>query len=358
MNNEDNVTIPEVPEILPPIVCLPWPLPEPPLDPEHFHDEIDWSTFSPEELYRMATTGLDLEGANEVAAEWSRLGAELDDIGAELRRMLDVAADAWQGEAAEQTRDTLQRLVAWTEETADASNRVCGCVTEQAGLAARTAHEMPPPPPRKPPFFGPPASGTPVFALGAEFVEDPASERDRITTAHHHAAEVMRRYQEQSRDVYTRVPTFPDPAPDMGVKRTPDEPEREDSPEDTTTASAVVGGGIQGLAGGVAAPGSSPGTYSGSGTGGTPGGQAAQGLGTGAGQVVASSTPAVSGAVGGRGATGMGAMPMAGMGARRKEEDIEHRRPSYLEEDEDLWHGQTLPTPPVIGEEPRHGGRF
>lgn len=54
----------------------------------------------------------------------------------------------------------------------------------------------------------------------------------------------------------------------------------------------------------------------------------------------------------------MGAMPMAGMGARRKEEDIEHRRPSYLEEDEDLWHGQTLPTPPVIGEEPRHGGRF
>jgi hypothetical protein len=88
----------------------------------------------------------------------------------------------------------------------------------------------------------------------------------------------------------------------------------------------------------------------GSGAGGAgAGGRGMGGLGAAAG--MADDAVAGRGGAAGRGA-GAGAFgPMAGAGAGR-DEDKEHRRPSYLVESEDVWGDGTLVAPPVIGEAP------
>ncbi|HEY2764382.1 MAG TPA: hypothetical protein VGJ13_10280 [Pseudonocardiaceae bacterium] len=59
------------------------------------------------------------------------------------------------------------------------------------------------------------------------------------------------------------------------------------------------------------------------------------------------------GAAGGRGgAGGAGEAPMGGAGGRGKDEDKEHRRPSYLIEMDDVFNDGRKVAPPVIGEDP------
>ncbi|WP_024876543.1 WXG100 family type VII secretion target [Saccharomonospora piscinae] len=340
---------------LPPLSCLPWPVPEPPLVEADFHDDIDWATFSHEELYRMATDGIDLEGATEIAARWSRLGAELDEIGTELNRALEWSADAWQGEAAQETRETMSRLVTWTRDTADASNEVCGCVTEQAELAATAAGQMPQPvPPMRPlePEREP-------FAGAAVLVEDPGPGRQDVTLAHRRAAEVMTRYQEQSRAIYPRVPAFPDPDPDeVRIDSDPDGGGGGGGgSDDSTTTSGVPGGGAATPPVG-AVPGSAAG---GPATGAAPAAGAPGALPPGSTTAVGPTTSsAAQAAPVSRPGGAAGPVPMGGGAgaARRGEDDAEHHRPAYLQEDtEDLWTDGAPVTPPVIGENPHPGAR-
>lgn len=334
---------------LPPLSCLPWPVPEPPLDPEDLHDEIDWSTFSHEELYEMATGGLDLEGANEVAAQWSRLGARLEEIGADLRGALELVADAWQGAAAEHTRDTLGRLVNWTRDTADASTEVCGCVTEQAALAAAAARDMPEPTLTVTPTDQL-ASPDRSFAGAEGLVDDPVPDRERTIASQRQAADVMRRYQEQARQVYTRVPAFADPD-GVRIESEPGDPGSGGEPDEGTTASSVAGS-AGGFAAGAAAVLGAPAV------GGSDGAPAppTHGPGSGAGQAAAPERASSATQVGGRGGVGMGGAPMGAGGSRQREEDAEHRTPSYLQEDaDDIWTDSAPVPPPVIGEGPNYG---
>jgi hypothetical protein len=54
----------------------------------------------------------------------------------------------------------------------------------------------------------------------------------------------------------------------------------------------------------------------------------------------------------GTGPAAMGGVPMGGMGAAAKPEDLERKSPAYLKEDEDLWGlEEHVVSPPVLGED-------
>ncbi|GGM40126.1 hypothetical protein GCM10012275_08850 [Longimycelium tulufanense] len=125
-----------------------------------------------------------------------------------------------------------------------------------------------------------------------------------------------------------------------------------------------MGGRFGGPAGGFG-PGGSGGSGGfgpgGSGYGGPGQGGGRPGMGPGSGfgaGAFGAEEAAARGAAGARGPAGPGGAgmggPMGAAGARGKgEEDKEHRAPSYLEEDEDIWTGGiNKVAPPVIGERP------
>ncbi|PXY31904.1 PPE domain-containing protein [Prauserella muralis] len=358
--------------IQPPIHRLPypWPPPEPEPEPGDLGQYVNWLTYSHRQLFDMVNEGLDLETTTEVAAGWSRLGAELIDIGTDLRQALETAAEGWQGAAADEARQKVHRLAAWTEETADGSTEVAGCVSEQAALASAARRDMPVPPP----VFLPAEGGMSTddrqgggFSRGPLLIADPEPDRQQARELHQRAAEVMERYQHEAHALYARVPAFASPNPEVGIEHHPDgDPgERPDGPrehvrpDESTSASAADAGPRPGA--GVAAPGAAGpaggmplGPHSGgeqyapSSRAGTAGPQNAQ-------------VPGPAAGPGGpRPMAGPAAMPMgAGMaGARQAEDDVEHKAPSYLEEDDDLWGPQVPVAPPVLGEHhpDRRGG--
>ncbi|WP_199430867.1 PPE domain-containing protein [Qaidamihabitans albus] len=361
-----------------PTHCLPYPWPQPEPEPEDIGEDVDWMTYSHRELYQMATSGLDLEGATDVAAGWSRLGNELEDVGRELRQAIEAAADGWQGAAADQARDTVNRLAGWTEETADGSNAVSGCVSEQAALASRAQRGMPEPPlvfqpaaPGSDSRPGPSEGTTPMsaggFWTGPELLVDPEQDRQRVRELHRQAAEVMEQYQRESRDLHGRVPSFTSPVrrPLLVPDEPPSEPPGEEPPDDETSASGVTPGGpgAPGAPGGAGVPG---GAATGAGQPAMPpsgaaageqyGAGARTGVGPGqAGMPAASGPAAASGAA--RGMGGPAGMPMGGAAAARPGgDDTEHATPSYLQEDDDVWGSQVPVVPPVLGADDPRGG--
>lgn len=380
-----------MPMPIPTPLPYPWPPREPEPEPGDLDQEVNWMTYTHHALYEMVHNGVNLETATEVAAKWSRLGNKLDEMGKELRQALDTAADGWRGVAAEDARGKVIQLASWTEETADGSNEVSGCVSEQADLAASARQAMPEPPlmpmPRdcwEPAPGSPPGTNTPniesVFrgttpssAGGGGYVEatsivvDDSANRERARELHRQAAEVMQRYQNQSRTLYGRVPSFTSPGAtplitDKPPKRPepPEKPPREepDGHDDSTTTSSSGGGDALGAPAAGAVPmGGVAGSAPGSGAGAVTGEQLAGGSRAGA-SALPPGTPAggaaAAASAAGRGGGAMGgAMPMgAGAGARQGGDDIEHRSPSYLEEEEDLWGTQVPLAPPVLGVEP------
>ncbi|MFF5991409.1 PPE domain-containing protein [Prauserella flavalba] len=352
-----------------PVHCLPypWPRPEPEPEPGDLGQYVNWRTYSHRELYDMATTGLDLEGATEVAAQWSRLGGELDEIGQELRKALREAADGWQGASAEEARGKVEQLAGWTEESAAGSAVVSGCVSEQAALAATAKRNMPEPPPAVEVFLPTPQVPQEYWRTAPDLVADPAPEREESRQLHQQAAEVMEQYQRDSNELYGRVPAFQSPDPESLLLREPDSPpppprepgpKPEPAPDDGTTASSVSP--VAPVAGGTSAPGSpgggtvtpmTPGQQSG---GEQPGAGPRAGAAAPSGQAA---PPAAAATAGPRGGAVPGAMPMgAAAGARPGgDDDVERKSPSYLQEEDDLWGPQVPVVPPVLGEGPRGG---
>ncbi|MEU6641272.1 PPE domain-containing protein [Saccharomonospora sp. NPDC046836] len=354
-----------------PINCLPYPWPprEPELETGDLGQSVNWLTYSHGELHSMVNSGLDLDSTTEIAAQWSRLGGELGDLGYELRQAFAAAEEGWQGVAAEKARASVGRLAGWTEETADGSAVVSGCVSEQAALASVAQRNMPDPPVVVYPQLPTPEIPRDCWRTGAEIVADPAPERDRNRELHQQAAEVMEQYQRDSHDLYSRVPAFTSPTPPTTFEN-PERPEPIPTdptpPDDSTVASS--------------APGPSTGAPGAMGTGGVGSGGAATALpasplsGTAGEQLGAGSRAGAATPVGGTSSAGAAAaspgsgaartgmapaaMPMGAAGARPAEEDAEHERPSYLQEEEDLWGMDVPVTPPVLGQEPPgRGGR-
>ncbi|PXY34983.1 hypothetical protein BAY59_05775 [Prauserella coralliicola] len=353
-----------------PVHCLPypWPRPEPEPEPGDLGQHVNWRTYSHRELYDMATTGLDLEGATEVAAQWSRLGGELDEVGQELRKALREAADGWQGAAAEEARGKVEQLAGWTEESASGSAVVSGCVSEQAALAAAAKRNMPEPP-RFEILLPTPQVPQEYWRTAPDLVADPAPDREESRQLHQQAAEVMEQYQRDSNELYGRVPAFQSPDPGSSILREPDpppphqdqEPTPDPTPDEGTTASSATPGASG--AGGTAAPGSPGGGPTTPPTPMAPGQQSGggeqQGAGPRAGAAAHSgqaAPPAAASAVP-RGGAAPGAVPMgAAAGARPGgDDDVERKSPSYLQEEDDLWGPQVPVVPPVLGDGPRGG---
>lgn len=329
--------------ILPGGCYPPWPPerfppPEPEPDGSDLGAAIDWMTYSHEQLYPMATQGLDLAGANTVAAKWAEIGEKLQEIGVDLQRAIARAEGGWSGDAAELAREAATKLVKWAEDTGERANEACGCVSRQAEIAQRASMAMPEPvkQPEPPPLCGTPdldkpmgpagggtaamsASAPSPFASGSfadagELSQAPWGTQERARAAHREAADVMRRMQRESFEVYGTVPWFvPPKRREDDPKRRPDDDHtrrrRADEPDPTTRsagAAAAAAPGAGGFAGGGAAAPGAGGSQLGAGTQ----------YGVGAGQPGPGAAPAAA-AAGGAGMPrgGMGGMPMGAMGS-------------------------------------------
>lgn len=350
--------------------------------------DVDWMTHSHQQLHAMATQGLDLPGANTVAAKWAEIGEALQELSQDLDRAVSASQQGWEGDAAELARATAAKLTAWAEDTGHRAYEASGCVSRQAEICARASNEMPepigveqpPPPCGNPdlPQFWPAGTGGGTVAMSAgpppnpftgggfgeatQLVEPPWSDQEQARARHEHAAEVMSQLQRESYEVYGSVPRFSSPAPDYRERpQPPDEDEGEKRPRDDsrpkesdpTTRAAGVGQPAAGVAG--APLGGDPAGLRDAGPRLGPGVQS----GIGPAQPGASNTPATPGqasapaaSAGPRGA-GMGAMPMGmGAGAGAKGNDQERKAPGYLSGDSDLFGPDENRTGPVIGEGP------
>lgn len=350
-----------------------WPEPEPEPKPgeSSLYENVDWMTFTHEQLYAMANQGVDLGGANAVAARWAQLGDALQEIGDELAQALAASAEAWQGEAADMARGTMSELSTWANTTGATAMEVSGCVSIEANNAEDARRSMPEPVPGiRGPVNIPLHTANSTSPMSAAFdsardlIRDPAVSTAQQQAAHEEAARVMTRFQNASREVYGTVPEFSPPALQHRLKYseppTPPPsptPSPSPSPEPVPVAPPPPAQELTGERPATrgAPPPPPPPSQSGPGA---PPSPAAPGKQPGAVEArpIAEEHPAASPAQGGGtsstsarpAAAGMGAM---GAGAGHKEEDKERKSPRYLEGDTDIWGIADRLAPPVIGDD-------
>ncbi|MGA6165819.1 WXG100 family type VII secretion target [Amycolatopsis magusensis] len=353
--------------------CLPYPPPYPSEEPEPVAGDlgipVDWLTYPHPELYTMVHEDVDLGGAQTVAATWATLGDKLTQIGAELRAAMAKASQGWTGASAEKTKETVERLAAWCDETGVRATEVCGCVTRQAENVRVAMNAMPEPRMTALPYPMP-ADGTAAmsFAGGPQLIADDETDRRGGDELHQRAADVMKQFQEETYEVYGTVPEFSTPTGEQISYRTPEvppdeptpsEPEPETAPpDDSTGASGVTDNPVDGVIGGYAPPSPSPsapvpmvgggGQVGGAMQDPIAGGRAGAHPGApGPGAAPAAASAATRG--GGTGGMPMGAMPMGAGGQRQ--EDVEHKLPGYLQEEDNIFAADLKVAPPVLGEE-------
>ncbi|MGH3762235.1 PPE domain-containing protein [Actinophytocola sp.] len=343
----------------PPRCWPPYPLPPEP-DPDSLDATVDWMTYSHHELYQMVHSGLNVSDAMTVAAQWARIGDELGDLGTELAKIVEAAAAAWQGDAADLARDTLASLTDWAADAGTLATKVSGCVSIEVDNASTARDEMPAPPFQiiePTPIVRAFTSGE--FTGAATITADPAGPVGQEKALHAQAARTMERFQEASREVYGTVPQFSPPQVGARITTGPPEPPPPPNPPNPPQPPqpVPVPPGTRGRGPVGASPGGSPG-----GPASTTGGPSARAAtppapGSGVGGTTEPATQAkqsaASAAPGRSGQSGVTGMPM-GAGGARGGEDAERTSSSYLQEDEDIW-GVTdqHTTPPVIGEDGR-----
>ncbi len=350
--------------------CLPpyWPRPpRPPVpepEPDSLDEPVNWMTYSHPELYDMVHSGLDLTGAMAMSAKWGRLGLELEDIANELARLLDATAAAWQGEAAELATGSVAALSDWSRNTGSGATEVASCISIQVDNATNARNNMPAPPypvnqPAEPPASSVDAFTSGDFGTARSVVADPMIYTNQERALHQQAARTMDQFQAESRDVYGTVPQFgpPDLRAPMPYE-VPTETEVPSPPPTTPQENTPVPGGGAGSSGGSGSGGGAPIAPGERVTAGPGGGLAAGGsIGAGPDEQGAQRPAAAAAASPGRpggGPVPTGGMPMGAPGGARNEDETEHKAPSYLEEDDDVWGlNERRAMPPVIGEVPR-----
>jgi hypothetical protein len=299
-----------------------------------------------------------------MSARWGRLGVEMEEIANELARLLDATAAAWEGEAAELATGSVAALSDWSRNTGSGATEVASCISIQVDNATNARNNMPAPPypvdqPAEPPASSVDAFTSGDFGTARSVVADPMIYTDQEHALHQQAARTMGQFQAESRDVYGTIPQFAppdlrampyggDPVIDPDVPTPPPTTPQEHTPSSGTPGGGSGSGG--GYGGGAPVP---PGERVTAG----PGGLGAGGsIGAGPGEPDAQRPAAAAAAAGGGrpgGAVPAGGMPMGAPGGARDDE-TEHRTPSYLKEDDDIWGlGERRVMPPVIGED-RH----
>jgi hypothetical protein len=347
------------------IMPMPWPKPEPQPKPgeDALYDDVDWMTFTHQQLYDMAHQGIDVAGANAVAAKWATLGQALQEIGDELSQALAASVDGWQGQAADQARGSIAALSTWSGEAGQTASDVSGCVSIEANNAENARRTMPEP------VVGPrvaiPAdSPLPNDAFGSaiHLVRDPHGPTQKQRSAHEEAARVMQQFQQASQEVYGTVPQFspPETRGTFSVEL-PKEPVPPPSPTPSPNPEPpITPPSSSGPSSSSGAPRTPPVVPSVGGAPSTPVSPVEQvpsrpGPGVSSTPSAPEETrapqrgaPGVAAASGGGG----GMAPMGGMaGGAGKEEDQERKAPKYLDGDPDIFRIKDRLAPPVIGEE-------
>ena len=315
------------------------PLPDPTED-QNLDEQVDWMSYSHQQLYDMVNNGVDLTGANDVAASWAKLSDTLTQMSEALNTALAASTDGWRGPAADQARANLGGLVNWTHETGQNAVGVSDCVTRQADALQTARSTMPAPPPTQ--LVVSPVTTTSAFAQPPVAQPCPITAVHDSAESHQQAARVMQQYQISSAANARTIPQFAAPTnPVSGPVQPPvGPPSGPPSSGQTPHPGPVPVNGF-----GKPVPASTPPAEESNAA--TPGTRTpTSGVRTSSSSVASEQEPAQ----GSRGA----AMPAAGLGGagRRGDDEREHRR-KYWKEDDGLFDLDTRVSPRVIGEEKR-----
>jgi hypothetical protein len=313
------------------------PLPDP-TEGQNLDERVEWMSYSHQQLYDMVNNGVDLTGANDVAASWAKLSDTLAQMSDALNTALAASTDGWQGPAADQARGNLGGLVSWAHDTGQNAVVVSGCVTRQADALQTARSAMPAPPLRQ-------VVVSPVTTTSA-FAQPPVAQPGPITVvhdnaeSHQQAARVMQQYQSSSADISRTIPQFALPTnPVSGPAQPPiGNPSGPPTGGSNPNPGPMPVGGLGNPASASAPPSEESSTA-------TPGPRTSSGA-----AAAASTTSEPEPAQASRGSS----MSSAGLGggAGRREDDREHRR-KYWQEDDGLFDLDTRVSPRVIGEEKR-----
>ncbi|RSM64799.1 hypothetical protein DMH04_50680 [Kibdelosporangium aridum] len=342
---------------------LPWPKPEPQPTPgeDALYDNVDWMTFTHEQLYEMVHQGIDVSGANAVAAKWAMLGAAMQEIGDELAKALAASLEAWQGAAADQARGSLAALSAWSTDAGVTAKDVSALVAQEASNAENARRNMPEPVATFRPDIPIPANATSpmsaAFESAVDIVKDPHGPTHTQHAAHQEAAQVMQQFQTASQEVYGTVPQFA-PPDTRGVYRLPESvpptppPQQPQPPQPPPVPPVAVPPPTRGP---VVAGGSGPVSPVSPVSPVQPPPAArppAAPVGAAVPPPVEESRPAPRVApAASAGGGGMSMSPVGMAGGASKEEDQERKAPKYLEGDPELFRIADRLAPPVIGED-------
>ncbi|HEX5119691.1 MAG TPA: PPE domain-containing protein [Pseudonocardiaceae bacterium] len=341
-------------------------------DPSDLDEQVDWMSYSHQQLYDMVHNGVDLTGATHVAAGWATLAESLQSIGDRLGAALRASVDGWQGPAADQARNAIGTLVSWARDTGDAADAMAGCLTRQVDNLQTARSSMPAPVLAPVGMFT--HSGTPglpepdagsatvgpgttrtssagSFAAGPAIAVSPIVNVRQQQAAHQQAARVMQQLQDGSRAVYTTVPQFAaPPSPVAGPRQGPVSlPPGPMPPVGNEPVGGMPMPGAAGWFGRTSGGGPAPAAR----TGGAPAAVTDNAAGRGA----SSGATARAGGVGadevgaptGRAPSGIGT-GVGGFGGGRRREDDQHHAPKYLEDDQEIFGIDGIIAPPVIGE--------
>jgi hypothetical protein len=327
------------------------PLPDP-TEVQGLSDQVDWMTYSHQQLYDMVNNGVDLNGATDVAASWASLSETLTQMSSTLNTALAASTDGWQGTAADKARTSLSGLVNWTNNTGENAVVVSGCVSRQADALQTARTAMPTPPPQignaPIPATQNPATQNQAFATPPIASPGPVLIRSQAAESHAQAARVMQQYQSSSADIARTIPQFyapsspvTGPTPPVNAPIAPPAPPHT-GPGPIGGFGGMAGGGGQTPTAGVATggigtprPTLTPRTSAAPESGASAEGGSAEPT-----QMAARSSSTMS-----PGGGGMG-------GGGRRGEDQEHRR-KYWQEDDGIFEMDTRNMPRVIGEERR-----
>jgi hypothetical protein len=310
------------------MIQVPVPLPDP-TEKQNLDEQVDWLSYSHQQLYDMVNNGVDLTGATDVAASWATLSDTLLQMSDTLNTALAASTDGWQGPSADQARGNLGGLVNWTNNTGENAVVVSGCVSRQSDALQTARTTMPAPPMQQ--VVVSPVTTTSAFAQPPVANPGPITVVHESAEAHQQAARVLQQYQSSSADIARTIPQFAAPTnPVSGPVQPPTGPVGGGS----HTGPAPVGG-VGGPATNASLPPEEGGPRAGIGS-------SPRASSTG---MAGEPEPAQSARPSAMSASGLG-------GAGKRGEDREHRR-KYWQEDDGLFDLGTRVSPRVIGEEKR-----
>ncbi|MFD1152503.1 PPE domain-containing protein, partial [Saccharothrix hoggarensis] len=180
--------------------------------PENF-GKINWRAYTHRQLWDMVKSADTARMADRTHA-WKKLADEIDQATAEARRIVQELATSWRGPSAVLAAESAERLAEWARETSGRAYTVGGGLDAYTWAVQEAAQRMPEPVhPDAERWF---RDGYDVTTLdgpqGAymldQLLDDHMPSKAEQRAAMAEAVRVMEEYEDASRGVHTRLPTF------------------------------------------------------------------------------------------------------------------------------------------------------